>query len=319
MGEIWTMGEILVEIMRPRTEMHLYERGEFIGPLPSGAPAIFIDTAARLGHTSGIIGGVGQDDFGKCVMDRLKSDGVNCDHVISVSGESTAVAFVTYFEDGSRKFIYHIGNTPAARAKCPDMSKIENPRFFHLMGCSLMANSEFYNEIIKTAVEFISRGAKISFDPNIRPELLCGRDINDIVGPIMKNCSVLLPGVEELLMLTGEQSVEKAVEKLFENEKMEVVALKRGKKGCSVFNRKETFDLGVYNVVPVDPTGAGDSFDAGFLCGLLENKSLVECAKIATAAASLNTAAFGPMEGNIGPHTIRELMTNEDLTAIYKG
>jgi sugar/nucleoside kinase (ribokinase family) len=176
MCEIWTMGEILVEIMRPKAGMQLFEKGEFLGPLPSGAPAIFIDTAAKLGHTAAIIGGVGRDDFGKCVLDRLTKDGVNCENVIQI---------------------------------------------------------------------------------------------------------------------TGEKDVEDAVEKLFENDSMEVIALKKGKKGCTVYSREERFDFGVYNVVPVDPTGAGDSFDAGFPCGLAEGRPLIERTKIATAAASLNTAALG--------------------------
>ena len=72
MAAIWTMGELLVEIMRPRADMSMFEAGEFLGPYPSGAPAIFIDTAARLGHQAGIIGGVGSDDFGKCLLDRLE-------------------------------------------------------------------------------------------------------------------------------------------------------------------------------------------------------------------------------------------------------
>lgn len=55
MCEIWTMGEMLVEIMRPRAGMALFTPGEFIGPFPSGAPAIFIDTVARLNHSAGIL------------------------------------------------------------------------------------------------------------------------------------------------------------------------------------------------------------------------------------------------------------------------
>lgn len=313
MSEIWTMGEILVEIMRPKAGMQLYDAGEFIGPYPSGAPAIFIDTAARLNHSAGIIGGVGEDDFGKCLLERLESDGVDCSHVIKVQGISTAVAFVTYFKDGSRKFIYHIGNTPAAMAKSPDVSKIESPKFFHIMGCSLMANDEFYTEIIATMEKFVEKGAKVSFDPNIREELLRGRDINEIVGPVMKNCSILLPGVDELLLLTGEKTVESAVDKVLNNGKTEIVALKKGKKGCTVYTKEGNFSLGVYTVDPVDPTGAGDCFDAAFLCGLLENRPLVECAKLATAAASLNTAAFGPMEGNINVKTVKEMIDGENI------
>jgi sugar/nucleoside kinase (ribokinase family) len=313
MSEIWTMGEILVEIMRPKAEMQLYDVGEFLGPYPSGAPAIFIDTAARLGHSAAIIGGVGADDFGKCLLQRFKADGVDCSHIISVEGISTAVAFVTYFKDGSRKFIYHIGNTPAAMAKSPDISEIKNPKYFHIMGCSLMTNDNFYKEIVKTMEKFITKGAKVSFDPNIREELLRKRDISEIVEPVTRNCSVLLPGVDELLLLTREKTIGAAVDKVLNNGVTEIIALKQGKKGCTVYTKEGNFSLGVYTVVPVDPTGAGDSFDAAFLCGLLENKPLIECAKIATAAASLNTAAFGPMEGNISVTNVKSLMAGEDI------
>jgi sugar/nucleoside kinase (ribokinase family) len=311
MCEVWTMGEVLVEIMRPGPGMQLYEKGTFSGPFPSGAPAIFIDTVARLGHTAGIIGGVGEDDFGKCIRDRLKADGVNCDYLTSIAGESTAVAFVTYFEDGSRKFIFHIGNTPAAKAKFPRGDAIKNPKFFHVMGCSVMAKMEFGNEILKTVQKFLKKGAKISFDPNIRKELLGSQNIHDLVGPVLDNCSILLPGIEELQMLSDEAEIERAVEKLFRNKTLEIIALKKGDKGCSIFNRHSRTDLGVYEIVPLDPTGAGDCFDAGFLCGILEGKPLVECGRIASAAAALNTAAFGPMEGNISLKTANDLIAGK--------
>lgn len=313
MSEIWTMGEILVEIMRPRPDMQLYAAGEFLGPYPSGAPAIFIDTVARLEHSAGIIGGVGEDDFGRCLIERLEKDGVDCNHIIKVGGLSTAVAFVTYFKDGSRKFIYHIGNTPAAMAKSPDAAEIRSPKYFHVMGCSLMADEAFYKEIITTMEKFVAKGAKVSFDPNIREELLHGRDIHSVIGPVMKNCSVLLPGVDELLLISGEKTVEAAVEKVLNNGVTEIIALKQGKKGCTVYTKDEKFSLGVYNVIPLDPTGAGDSFDAAFLCGLLENKPLKECAKIATAAASLNTASFGPMEGDISTGNVYKMMMRENI------
>ena len=81
MAEIIVMGEMLVEIMRGQENEELYEPGVFRGPFPSGAPAIFIDTAARLGCSTAIIGGVGKDDFGKNILDRLRKDGVDCSHV----------------------------------------------------------------------------------------------------------------------------------------------------------------------------------------------------------------------------------------------
>ncbi len=308
MSEIWTMGELLVEVMRPRADMSLRTAGEFLGPYPSGAPAIFIDTVARLGHGAGIIGAVGNDDFGRCLLDRLDRDGVDCRYVTIVDGVATGVAFVTYRSDGSRQFIYHIGNAAAGEAKAPGASRLPAPRFFHVMGCSLLASEVFRAEILEAVTAFADRGARISFDPNLRVELLGPRGLDEVVKPVLARCAVLQPGVDELKLLAGEASIEAAVRRLFANPRLEVIALKRGAKGCTVFTREHSFDLGVYAVEPVDPTGAGDAFDAGLLCGLLEGRPLEECARMASAAAALNTAAFGPMEGDISVGTVAAMM-----------
>ena len=308
MCEIWTMGEMLVEIMRPEPDMPLYEAGPFLGPYPSGAPAIFIDTVARLGHNAGIFGGVGRDDFGKTLLDRLRKDGVNVDNVLEDEHTSTAVAFVTYFSDGSRKFLYHIGNTPAVHPKPFNMRDIGSAKYFHIMGCSLMADEAFRNRIIDAALRFAAAGAKISFDPNIRAELLGGRTVDEVLGGVLENCAVLMPGVDELKLLTGEESVEDGIEKLFGYAKLEVVALKKGRVGSTLYSRNGRADCPLYGVKQVDPTGAGDCFDAALLCGLIEGKSLLEAGKMASAAGALNVMKQGPMEGDISVENIRKLI-----------
>ncbi len=309
MAEVWTMGEILVEIMRPEAGIGLDVPGVFKGPYPSGAPAIFIDTVARLGHTAGIIGGVGADDFGTCVTNRLEKDGVDTSQVLRDDTGSTAVAFVTYFEDGSRRFIYHIDGTPAAKA-CfsKDISINQSTKFFHMMGCSLMVNETFQKEIIAAAEHMASRGVKICLDPNIRPELLKTRTIRDVLGPVLNNCSVLMPGLSELQLLSGTDDVRKGIDALFEQETLELIVLKKGSEGAVIYSREEEITVPVYKIEEVDATGAGDCFDAGFLCGILEGLSLEECGKLAAAAGALNAAAFGPMEGAISKAAVEKLI-----------
>ncbi|GMA61142.1 PfkB family carbohydrate kinase [Alicyclobacillus fastidiosus] len=109
-----TIGEILVEIMRSQVNVPLHRSGEFLGPYPSGAPAIFIDAIAKLGIGAGMIGCVGDDDFGRCVRDRLSDDGVDVSQVQVRKDKTTGVAFVTYFENGDRKFLFHIADAAAA-------------------------------------------------------------------------------------------------------------------------------------------------------------------------------------------------------------
>lgn len=314
MNEIMTMGEIIVEIMRGDVDMPLDKPGIFKGPYPSGAPAIFIDTVARLGHKAAIVGGVGDDDFGKCLTERLENDGVDTSCIIKNDRISTGCAFVMYYSDGDRKFIFHIGNTPAVLAPAPADEKLDGLKFFHIMGCSVMSELKFGRRIVDTAKKAYEKGAKISFDPNIRPELMKDPESMDLVNEIMDMTAVFMPGKSELRMLSGKEDIEEAVKELFTTKPgLEIIALKNGKKGCIIYTRDERIEFGVYAVTPVDATGAGDSFDGAFLCGLLEGKSLLDAAKFATAAASLNTAAFGPMEGKISRENVEKMIEEDNL------
>lgn len=309
MTEIMTMGEMIVEIMREKADMPLDKAGVFKGPYPSGAPAIFIDTVARLGHGAAIVGGVGDDDFGKCLTSRLESDGVDCSDVIINDRISTGCAFVTYFSDGERKFIFHIGNTPAVLAPAPSAERLEGLKFFHIMGCSVMSDTAFGRRIVDTMKSAKAAGARASFDPNVRPELMKDPESGKLIEEILECTDVFMPGKSELRTLTGCDDMDKAAEKLFlQYPHMEIIAVKNGKKGCVIYTRSEKVTFGVYAVPPVDATGAGDSFDGAFLCALLEGKGLLECAKFATAAASLNTGAFGPMEGAISRENVQRLI-----------
>ena len=303
MAKIYTMGEILVEIMRDAVDSPLNEPGKFLGPFPSGAPAIFISTAAQLGHEAKIWGGVAKDKFGQLVIDRLESDGVDCKDIRKLENRATAVAFVSYSSDGDREFIYHIDGTPAGEAQFNEEGQTP-PDYFHVMGCSLMVNESMQSNICN-AVEWAgSHGAKISFDPNIRPELLGGRALYDVVGPVIENTAIFLPGVSELLMFTESDDVETAIIEVFEKfPKMEIIHLKKGKRGSVVYTRTEKVEVPIYPIERVldivDPTGAGDSFDAAFLCGLAENMTLKEAGDYASKAGAINSTVFGPMGGDM--------------------
>ncbi len=303
MPRVWTMGEMLVEIMRPDRDTPLGVPGRFLGPYPSGAPAIFIDTVARLGMSAGIVGGVGRDAFGDCLIERLRRDGVDTSRVRRPARGSTAVAFVAYASDGSRTFIFHIDGTPAVTE--PDESFDDREaRLFHVMGCSLMADERFRHAIEDRVRHFRNRGVRIAFDPNIRTELLGDRSFLDIADPILRHASYLFPGDAELRRLGGTGEPEEAATRLFDRYPLEAIVVKQGSRGATVYTRDRSFEIAPYPVVEVDPTGAGDCFDAGFVVGLLEGRSLEECGRIASAAGALNAAAFGPMEGNISRETV---------------
>jgi len=83
------VGDLLVEIMRQEIDEPLGEPGVFVGPYPSGASGIFIDTIARLGLGARFIGAVGNDDFGRLVIRRFEQDGVDTSHIKVLNSDTT--------------------------------------------------------------------------------------------------------------------------------------------------------------------------------------------------------------------------------------
>ncbi len=296
MVEVLTAGEILVEIMRKEKDVALNVPGDFYGPFPSGAPAIFIDQVALLGHAAGIVGSVGKDEFGKQLLVRLDMDGVDISHIRVSEEYSTAVAFVSYKKDGSRRFIYHIGNAAAGQLEMPDQEFLRHVKVFHIMGCSLMSSARVREIIINIAKMVSANGGIISFDPNIRVELLKGNDIAGIIGDIISITDIFMPGEGEFASISSLKSMDEAVEWAF-SKGIRVIVIKMGKRGARYIDSERDVTVKAIEVDEIDPTGAGDSFDAGFICGYLEGMSPEDSLRLASVCGGLNAAFFGPMEG----------------------
>ena len=174
-----------------------------------------------------------------------------------------------------------------------------------------MAKESFGQEILKLMRSLSEQGVKITFDPNIRPELGKDEKVYQMIKEVMEHTNILFPGVAELLLVSGKSNLEDAIKSCFEQTNLEMIVLKDGSRGCTVYTRDEAISLGTFAVVEKDATGAGDCFDAAFLCGLLEGKSKKEAAVMATAAAALNVMAFGPMEGDISKETVEKLIAEQ--------
>ena len=120
MGKVVTLGEILVEIMAEDRGSGFRQPLRLVGPFPSGAPAIFIDQVAKLGQPCGIIGCVGDDDFGRLNLDRLSQDGVGTKSVAVSPNYVTGSAFVRYRDNGDRDFVYNIKNSACDQVRLTD-------------------------------------------------------------------------------------------------------------------------------------------------------------------------------------------------------
>jgi len=299
--QIVTLGELLVEMVATEPDQGFRRPGLFAGPYPSGAPAIFADQAARMGAATAMVGCVGADDFGRCVRDRLERDGVDVARIRTVAEVATGVAFVAYHRDGTRGFIFHMGNSAAGRVRAEDVDAalFQGCRVLHVMGSSLF--SPEMGELMRRAAALATAaGAKLSFDPNVRVELLNRPGNAELIRELAARADLLLPSEADLEFLHPGLDPVAAARALL-GGRAECVFLKRGAAGSSYIDRAMRVDVPAFPVTEVDPTGAGDCAGATFLAAMLEGRPPAEAARRANAAGALAVTKRGPMEGNSTP------------------
>ena len=253
-----------------------------------GSAANTIVGLARLGCKVGFIGKVANDREGKMLLEDFRREGVNTKGIIRAeAGRSgTVMGFVD--EKGERALYVDPGVNDTISFEEIDVGYACQAKFIHLT--SFVGEKSF--EAQKRFVENLPKNVKVSLDPG---ELYARKGIKAL-NPILKRTFVFMPNSRELALLTGMEDYVKGAEKMLELG-VRVVAVKLGGKGCYVTDGKESHHVEAFKVQIVDTTGAGDAFCAGFLYGLLNGKSLKECAKLGNFVASRCIMKMGARTG----------------------
>lgn len=296
------MGELLVEFVCTEKDGRNLRASTYAGPFASGAPGIFIDQAARVGARTIFSGAVGNDAFGHVLLDRFADVGVNDALIDTVPGIPTGSAFVAYNSDGSRNFVFNIAHSAAAHLPVGDPAIETFARFgldaFHISG-STLGDPKMAAAALAICRALHRRGVAISFDPNIRRELLAYPSYMDTVRALLEIATFVLPSVEDAEVLFPGEVFETYATRLHEAGARYVV-LKRGEAGCigsQAGGNVESFDA--HRVEVVDPTGAGDCFCATFVAlATLGRFPFKQALRRANAAGALAVGKLGPMEGN---------------------
>lgn len=296
-GSIVSIGEVLAEVIAEDRGAGFREPMRLRGPFPSGAPAIFIDQAARLGHPAGLVSCVGDDDFGWLNVERLRRDGVDTSAIRIHPDQATGTAFVRYRDDGERDFVYNIRHSAAGhtRVTAEGRALLDGCGHLHVMGSSLF--SPPLVEAAEQAVKHVkAQGGAVSFDPNIRKEMLAFPGMREALGAVLRQCDLFLPSGPELTLLTEAASEEGAIAEIL-GLGVSAIVVKRGRDGASWHDRDGALHLAAFPAVEIDPTGAGDCFGATFVTCRLRGRSVEDSLRYANASGARAVGVHGPMEG----------------------
>lgn len=243
---------------------------------------------------------MGGDDFGAMLIRRLSQDGVDISRLRILKDYTTGIAFVMYSSSGDRRFIFHLRYSASGQLSPDyiDPDYIRSAKVLHISGSTLAISDSARDACYRAANAAYKAGVLISFDPNIRPELLGGSSVLErLYGPILNVSDVILPSLTEARVLTGAGDVEDVAWRLI-GRGADLVVVKMGAEGSLLLSKEGiVIREWAYRVNEVDPTGAGDVFDAAFLVARLRGFSLERALEFANAAGAIKVTRFGPMEG----------------------
>lgn len=260
MRDLYSIGEMVIDFI-PGSEPASYIRKA------GGAPANVAIAVSKNGLKAAMACKVGDDDFGRFLMETLAEHGVEAACPVLCRGAITTMAFVTLAEDGERRFTF-------ARKPGADMmlsedevkeADIVGSAIVHAGSCSLSAHP-VADATVKALRLGSENGKLVSFDVNYR-NLMWNDDVDACtaaVRDILKYVDLLKISEEEVDMMGGEA----AIPVLMKDNGIALVVQTLGSEGARAYFDGTTFEVPGRKARAVDATGAGDAFWGAFLSKL---------------------------------------------------
>jgi 2-dehydro-3-deoxygluconokinase len=246
-------------------------------------PAVTVDYVTALGD----------DPYSDAMLAFWRQEGIGTDWVARLPGQLPGLYLIRTDEEGERSFYYYRSAAPARSLfDLPEtvdlLDHLADADMVHFSGITLSILSYPARDRLAEALEKLRRGGtRIVFDGNYRPSLWPSADVaRRVVTRFLSFVDLALPSADDEALLFGDKSCEAIALRMHALGVNEVL-VKHGAEGCFISQDDLRVHVPVSELVkPVDTTGAGDSFNAGYLSGRLAGLDPVESALIGNRLAA---------------------------------
>lgn len=294
--DVLCVGQITVDILvNPvnRVDFGLdTQRVELIETRNGGDCLNVAVSLSRLGNQVGFVGKIGEDPFGDFLLDVIDQAGIDRAGLRRTREAPTCSVLVLINSAGDRTFFYHGGANDLFCIEDVDSSFVERTKIVHVGGTYLLPMFDGGGAAHLLAAAR-SKGKLTSMDVTWD---VSGRWL-ETIEPCLAHLDFFMPSSKEAERITGKNSPPEMAG-FFQDLGVKNVVIKLGKAGCYVKAWGEAgFLVDAFKTRVVDTTGAGDSFVAGFLTGVLRKWDFHACARFACAVAALNIQHVGATAG----------------------
>ena len=260
-NKVWVLGDAVVDLLPDAAEGRLIQ-------CPGGAPANVAVGVARLGGNSAFIGRVGDDPFGRFLRTTLAAEHVDVQHMQSDPERRTSTVVISLDDEGERTFTFMVQPSADLFLQPCDLPNFQADEWLHV--CSIALSAEPSRSTTFLAMERIRQaGGRVSFDPNIRPDLWQSEAmLRTCLQRALCLSNVVKLSEEELIFISGTPELALGMAQLAEMYPFDLLLVTQGKAGVQVYFHGEIIHFTTRPVISIDTTGAGDAFVAGILSGL---------------------------------------------------
>lgn len=282
---IISFGESLIDMI---------QEGSCFRPFPGGAPLNFAVGVSRLGLKCKMIACVGNDIFGKTLVNMMKKEGIDTQHVKKIN-DRTTLAFVQLDENGIPEFFFYRCADKEIKREDIDENIFKEAKLFHFGSLSLTEGS--LRETLFHCLELAKKhSVTISFTPNIREDLW-KEEFNVYLKKALEYPDLIILSKSELDYMAkieemGEDSFEERAKKITEHG-IKLAAITLGKDGAALAGKNLFLKTPAFNVNVVDTTGAGDAFASAFVYAFLNGFEAEKMLRFANAAAAISITKKG--------------------------
>lgn len=247
---------------------------------------------ARLGVTPAVVAKVGDDLFGDFVAQELAAAGADVSGLGRVPGLGTSKTVIVPVSGEDRRYIHTFGANAALAAADVERALVSPPEILSIGGY-LVLPALRQAELAGVLAAARRAGVRTVFDV-VAPadRALTVADVADVLPEV----DYFVPNDDEAAALTGESDPRRQAERLLELGAGTVVVT-MGERGLLAMSPHETIELPAPHVELVEPSGAGDAFAAGLICGLLEGWSLRRCLELASVVGASACTRVGCTAG----------------------
>ena len=273
-----------------------------------GAESNVAVALSRLGLSAGWVGYLSADEPGQIVLDRIRGEGVDTSRVRRLEDAFTGL----YLREkvGGEVRVYYYRRGSAASKMSPeafDPDYLSGAAFLHLTGVTPALSTDCRAFVLWAARRARTSGVRVSFDVNYRSKLWSASEARGFTEEVLPLVDLLFVGDQEARALWGRDD-ERFVRELAEGQGPQEVVLKRGERGSLVLLEGEILEQPAFPAVEVDPIGAGDAFDAGYLAGHRWGLTPEERLRTANAMGALSVATLGDYEGLPSKDELRDFI-----------